>query len=141
MRIRDLELPRQLESDLQAGRTLLGRDATDLLRVLLVHVDGPDPRLYGLDGIIGANKLWDSEAVAFYLGTPSSENAPGEIDPQQALIIGQAEPDSPIALDYRTAPARVVYLGDVEHESYWMELAPSYEVLMEKLSTDARDEK
>lgn len=135
MKVRELELPRQLEVDL-AGRTTLGPDVTASLRALLTHVNGPAPSLYGWDGIVGANRLWNSETVKSYLGISSPVYQPGNIDPEKTVIIGQAEPDSPIALDYRTDPARVIYLGDAEGESYWMELAPSYEALVAKLRSD-----
>lgn len=83
--------------------------------------------------MISANRLWQSDVVQFYLGMPSDIHPPGTIDPKNAVIIGEAEPDSPIALDYRTNPPRVVYFGDVDHQGHWLELAPTYEVLMTKL--------
>lgn len=135
MNIRGLELPRQLEVDLAAGRSMLEPEVA-LLRALLTFVDGPSPRFYGLEGIVDANRLWDSETAQFYLGTRSTAYDPGDIDPMRTLIIGHAEPDSPIALDYRTDPARVIYLGDAGEESYWMELAPSYEALVAKLRSE-----
>jgi len=51
-------------------------------------------------------------------------------DPSRVLIIGEADEDSPIALDYRTAGPRVVYLGGVGPQSFWIELASSYEGLI-----------
>lgn len=59
---------------------------------------------------------------------------PGDIDPRLAVIIGDAEGDSPIALDYRVSPPRVVHLGGDGCHSYWMELAPDYESLMAAIS-------
>jgi hypothetical protein len=79
--------------------------------------------MYDREGIVAANRLWSSAHVRHYLGRPSRTACPGDVDPNKTLIIGQAEPDSPIALDYRVAPPRVVYLGDFEHEIYWLELA------------------
>jgi hypothetical protein len=137
MKIRELELPPQFEVDLVAGPTLSPKE-TALLRGLLTRVDSPAPVFYGKDGIIGANRLWDSEMKKFYLGSPNRNYQPGDVDPRMTLIIGHAEPDSPIALDYRTHPARIVYLGDVDHESYWLELAPSYEALVSKLRPGVR---
>ena len=116
--------------DLQTGRRPLSNDAKLRLAALLQAVETPIPDLYSLDAINGANRLWTSEHVGLYLGTPSEEYSPGLIEPCSACIIGHAEPDSPIALDYRTSPPRVIYLGTVGVESHWIELASSYEDLI-----------
>src|SRR5687768_5461561 len=104
MKINQLQLPEQLESDLEAGRTSLGPGETRLLRALLTRVEGPLPAMYRREGILSVNRLGESQDVENYLGTASETYRPGDIDPRSALIIGQAEPDSPIALDYRTVP-------------------------------------
>ena len=49
------------------------------------------------------------------------------------MIIGEADEDSPIALDYRTDKPRVVYLGGDGPRSYWIELASGYEELIDTL--------
>jgi hypothetical protein len=97
------------------------------LRAMLVHAENPQPSLFGTEGIVGANRLWSSETARFYLGNASASYQPGDIDPGRALIIGESESDSPIALDYRISPPRVVYFGDVDHTSYWLEVARSYD--------------
>ena len=125
-----LPLPNALLDDLQAGRRPLPPGAKRRLIALLKAVESPIPDLYALDAINGANRLWTSEHVALYLGKESEDHPPGSIDPRLACIIGQAEPDSPIALDDRISPPRVLYLGTVGVESFWIELAPSYEHLV-----------
>jgi hypothetical protein len=132
--INGFELPPSLEADLEPERRELAESEIDCLRTLLVHVEKPIPALYGLRGILLANRLWTSMHVADYLGSPSKVYRPGDIDPRLTLIFGHAEPDSPIALDYRTQPPRVLYLGDVERKSYWLELAATYEAFTVKLS-------
>jgi hypothetical protein len=121
MRVLGHELPPLLESELQGGRPTLGPDQLTALKPLLIRVAGVQPKLYSLAYINEVNRLWESRDMGPYLGTPSSAHPPGDIDPHRALIIGEAEPDSPIALDYRTAPPRVIYFGDVGHESHWLE--------------------
>ena len=101
---------------------------------LLEHVESPRPELIGYDYIIRENRLWDSDGAEFYLGKPSDSFVPGDIDPNRASIIGGADEDSPLALDYRTTTPRVVYLGEIDHESYWIELSPSYKRFIEMLS-------
>jgi hypothetical protein len=133
MKVRGLELPPQLESELRGGRPTLGPDRLAALKPLLTHVDGVQPKLYSLTYIEEVNHVWDTEGFEPYLGTPSTAYPPGDIDPNRALIIGEAEPDSPIALDYRTAPPRVIYLGDVGYVSYWLEIAASYDALVAQL--------
>ena len=80
------------------------------------------------------HQLWTSSAAASYVGTESTQFLPGRIDPNRILIIGEADEDSPIALDYRTDPPRVVYLGGVGPNPVWIELASSYEELLDKLA-------
>jgi len=129
----ELPLPKTLIDDLQSGRRPLSNDEKLRLAALLQAVETPIPDLYSLDAIQGANRLWTSDYVGLYLGIPSEEYSPGLIEPCSACIIGHAEPDSPIALDYRTNPPRVVYFSD---DGYWLELCPSYEALISKISTD-----
>jgi hypothetical protein len=122
----NLPLPNALNADLQSGRPLSAEQKARL-GMLLKATETPMPDLYGSEGIRDANRLWTSEHVHFYLGQESAIYSPGNIDPQFAVIIGQAEPDSPIALDYRVSPPRVLYLGD---RNYWIELCPNYESLL-----------
>jgi hypothetical protein len=132
MEINGFELPQALEADLTAARTL-SRNEIDSLKKLLLGVERAIPKLYKRDFLPAVNRLWKSPHAKYYLGSPSAKYFPGDIDPTKAFIIGHAEPDSPIALDYRVEPPRVVYLGDYEHKSLWMELAPTYEAFIAKI--------
>jgi len=132
MTINGFQLPILLESDLNEGRIGLSPAERDSLIELLQGFERPTPALFGQEGIRSANRLWTSEYVRSYLGNPSQVHAPGDIDPQKTLIIGQAEPDSPIALDYRIEPPRVVYFGDIDQETYWLEMAPTYDAFVSK---------
>jgi hypothetical protein len=121
-----------LESELCSGRPLLIAAERECLCRLLLYVGTPIPSLYDMPGIQSANQLWTSTHVPYYLGSPSEIYMPGNVDPNLTLIFGHAEPDSPIALDYRTQPPRVVYLGGVDQKSFWLELAPTYETFRAK---------
>jgi hypothetical protein len=122
----NLPLPDALRADLQSGRQL-SREKKARLKMLLKATETPMPELYSLDGIRNENQLWTSEHVHFYLGKESATYSPGNVDPKLTVIIGQAEPDSPIVLDYRVSPPRVLYFGD---HGYWIELCPNYESLI-----------
>jgi hypothetical protein len=132
MKVNGFDLPPSLAADLNTGRTQLRKSEIITFQQLLVGVDGPRPILFDRRGILIANRLWTSAHVQSYLGTPSQKHYPGDIDPRKALVIGQAEPDSPIALDYRVEIPRVLYLGDFDHKSFWSELAPTYDDLLAK---------
>lgn len=132
MKINGFHLPPNLEHNLES-KGCINNYSTSALKELLTKVDRPDPKLFDLDQIVLYNRFWETEQVSFYLGVSSNVNFPGNVDPRQALIIGEAEPDSPIALDYRSDPPRVIYYGDAEGKCYWFELASSYEVFMEAI--------
>src|SRR5262249_37799217 len=133
MTIYDFTLPVLLGLHLKSGGHKLSEREVLRLKALLTRIDSPRPRLWGQDQIVSQHQLWNSSAAASYLGTDSTEFFPGRIDPSRILIIGEADEDSPIALDYRTHEPRVVYLGGVGPQSFWIELAPSYERLLEEL--------
>lgn len=134
MTIHEFTLPALLESHLKSGGRKLSEGETARLKALLSCIDSPRPRLWGSEQIVSQHKLWGSPAATHYLGTESKEFLPGRIDPKRILIIGEADEDSPIALDYRTDEPRVVYLGGVGPHGVWIELAPSYEALFDKLA-------
>jgi hypothetical protein len=132
MEINGFELPRALEAGLIAD-WMPSHNEIVQFKKLLSGVEKPIPRLYKRDYLPVANRLWKSPHVKYYLGNPSQKYFPGDIDPTKAFIIGHAEPDSPIALDYRVKPPLVVYLGDYEHKSFWLELAPTYDAFIAKI--------
>jgi hypothetical protein len=127
MKINNLELPDLLYSDLINRRISLDQNERLAIESLFTRLESPLAELYNLEGMATANQLWTSAEAHHYLGTPSQIISPGDIDPRKALIIGHAEPDSPIVLDYRVTPPRVLYFGDFEHKTYWINLAPTYE--------------
>ncbi len=133
MNINGLELPCELVSDLESGGRELDRDEVSQFKKVLSRVTGPSPKLYSYETIVRVNQLWVSESARLYLGQRSDSVIPGDVDPKQTLIIGQAEPDSPIALDYRTSNPRVIYYGDVDNSSFWIELCPDYASLIRML--------
>ncbi len=134
MNIIGLQVPEELESDLSIGGRSLSPAEHSRLKELLQYVESPLPAFFSYDDIIRANQLWNSPQATHYLGVASESIVPGNIDGQQTLIIGQAEPDSPIALDYRTAVPRIVYFGDIDNESYWIELSEAYGSLFSQLA-------
>ena len=133
MNINGFELPTMLEVNLHKASYKLSTNQTTLLGEMLEWISNPEPSLYNHRGILRENRLWASEYAQHYVGTPNPQYSPGNIDPKLTLIIGDAEPDSPIALDYRTAEPRVIYFCDIERVTYWVELSPSYEALMKAI--------
>ena len=135
MNINGFELPAALAANLRAADYNLSANQKALLRKRLTRINNPDPGLYAHRSILRENRLWSSEHSKWYLGTPSLHYPPGNADPELTLIIGDAEPDSPIALDYRTAEPRVIYFCDIDRISYWVELCSNYEALMKMIGT------
>ncbi len=133
MNIHGFTLPSLLESDLKSGGRELSERELACLKARLVHLDSPRPRFWRLEHILSEHSLWCSPAATHYLGAEGTEFVPGRIDPNHVLIVGEADEDSPIALDYRTADPRVVYLGSAGPGSVWIELASSYEGLLDEL--------
>jgi hypothetical protein len=123
-----------LESHLKSGGHKLSDSELLSLKAMLTCIDSPRPRLWGYDQIVSQHQLWNSDAAAAYLGTENKGFFPGRIDPKRVLIIGEADEDSPIALDYRRDEPRVVYLGGVGPQLFWIELASSYEEFINKLA-------
>ena len=137
MIVNGLKVPVELESDLASGGYVLSNAEKIRFKELLSYLENPLPRLYDYDQIVLENQLWGSESARDYLGVASDRFAPGDVDPQRTLIIGEAEPDSPIALDFRTDGPRVVYLGDADHVSYWIQLSSDYRSLLDLLRSES----
>jgi hypothetical protein len=134
MTIQDFKLPALLESHLKSGGRQLSDTELGHLKALLTYIESARPRLWGYEQIVSQHQLWDSPAATHYLGTEGKGLLPGRIDPKRTLIIGEADEDSPIALDYRADNPRVVYLGGIGPHTVWIELATSYEGLLDKLA-------
>ncbi len=134
MTIGEFTLPALLESHLKSGGRKLSESEQSRLKALLTCIDSPRPRMLTYEEIVSQHDFWGFPAHTYYLGTEGIGFSPGRIDPKRTLIIGEADEDSPIALDYRTDCPRVVYLGGVGPQSVWIELASSYEGLFDKLA-------
>ena len=136
MKVNKIELPSNVEAHLSGRASKLTVEQKERLTALLTATETALPELFDLDGVLEANRFWSSAHVERYVGVESSFFSPGNIDPQRTVLIGQAEPDSPIALDFRCSPPRVVYFGDA---GYWVELFPNYESLIAAISPTAPD--
>jgi hypothetical protein len=133
MNLQGFTLPALLESHLKSGGRQFSESELLRLGSLLTRIDSPRPRLWGHDQIVSQHRLWSSDAAANYLGTEHTDFFPGQIDPQRILIIGEADEDSPIALDYRADEPRVIYLGGVGPQMVWIELGSSYAQFLDRL--------
>jgi hypothetical protein len=51
------------------------------------------PRFLSLDKIVAIDKHWITERDPLYIGKPSAEYPPGDIDPVRSLIIAELEPE------------------------------------------------
>jgi hypothetical protein len=101
---------------------------------LFPRIEGPIPQFFNFEAMQRINEMWLNPTIAdFYLGTFSQIYIPGKIDPMKTVIIGESEPDSPIALDFRTTVPRVIYFCDIDNESYWIEAFESVDILIDKL--------
>jgi hypothetical protein len=127
MKINEIEVRKNVEAYLARHTGKLTAKQKDRLASLLSATETALPQLFDLDGVVEANRFWNSPYSEDYLGVDSLTFPPGNIDPQRTVLIGQAEPDSPIALDFRSNPPRVVYFGDA---GYWIELFPDYDSLI-----------
>ena len=134
MTIHGFTLPALLESHLNSGGHKLSISEMAHLQSLLTCIDSPRPKLWGYEQILSQHRFWGSPAAAGYLGTEGTEFFPGRINPTRILIIGEADEDSPIALDYRTDNPGVVYLGGVGPQLVWIGLSSDYEGLFDRLT-------
>lgn len=67
-------------------------------------------RLYSLDYITGRLIADWRSAPSEYLGAASDDRPPGDIDRERSVVVGEIEPESPVAVDFRTTPPSVVAL-------------------------------
>lgn len=92
------------------------------------------PAFYSLEDMEFENKAWIVESSLEYIGLPSDELPPGDIDPKRSVLIGDLGHDRPFALDYRDSAEhpRVVLLVSSENGG-WLRIAESAEELLVKL--------
>jgi len=133
LKVGDLVVPTDLAADVRRGGRELSPDHAARLGQLLVHAGCMEPEFFSLETIEREHGLWVSESAPFFLGAKHEAASPGSVDPARVLIIGDGGDESPIALDYRTNPPRVVYLGGIQHVSCWFEVAKSYTELVQLL--------
>jgi hypothetical protein len=144
MIINGLALPLDLQISLKKGEWLKlgGSDDgrwNDTSRIsifgqLFTHIEQLIPRLFSFENMILFTEMWiQSDIPDAYIGVASISCPPGDIDPSSAIIIGESEPDSPIALDYRTTIPRVIYFCDIGDETLWVEASKSITVAIETL--------
>jgi hypothetical protein len=77
---------------------------------------------------------WLAETQEAYIGLPSADHLPGDIDPAQSLLVGDLGPDQLIALDYRSSVTKpqVIYSA-YDPGSIWHQVAGSIEELLAML--------
>lgn len=98
------------------------------------RVEELSPQLFSFEGMMRVNEIWNQPEIANeYLGADSVTHPPGDIDPAKTIIIGECEPDGPIALDYRPSNPRVIYFCDIGPETLWVEAVESVDVLIDRL--------
>lgn len=142
MKINGLELPTALQSAIKNSIWMSRsdkyssrwhkKDHIDLFALHFPMIDAPLPELFDYDNMLTVNELLTGpkDILDFYTGTQSNEYPPGNIDPLYTVIIGGSEPDSPIALDYRSTTPKVVYFCEIEYVSYWVEAFKSIEDML-----------
>lgn len=151
-------LPLALQELIESGRWRVPEDTSGLSELLrrtndyLVGEPGLDYTFYDL-------KMMESESAGLrdtladdpmmWFGQADEENSPGDIDPQQTVLIADLGfgSDQPIALDYRTGieTARVLILwlrGDRvgsfwsprwEWNNRWIEVAPDVATFIDRI--------
>lgn len=132
--IGELPLPSALVEAIMAGRWRAPEDPGKLRAVF--PEDPVRPVFLQINGMIRENAGWhgeeDPSVREQYLGSPSVERPPGDIDPTLSLLIGFLGPDQHFALDYRKSGSRpsVVYLTTYDG---WVEISSDIESLLDSL--------
>ncbi len=133
MKINGLELPLTLQTSLRNGSWIKrgigysGRWNNEkyigLFKAHFPRIEKPLPEFFDYDCMVRENRLWTGpcEITAYYTGKPSNKHTPGNVNPNYTVIIGESEPDRPIALDYRTINPKVIYFCEIDYISIWIE--------------------
>lgn len=130
IKINKLLLPPVMLDLINTGNWKVPRDKS-LLQKAFPKGSIVDPHFYDLEMLELENRHWSEEHNIFYLGTKNQDTPPGDIDPNNSIIIGDLGPDRLIALDYRkssTEPS-VIYLTGNE-KSIWLEAFPEIESML-----------
>ena len=125
-KINNLKLPSKLLSDSVNGGYKIDDNKQKKLEKLFKNLENISPHFFSYDQIKKESESWVDKNLNEYLGSKHEQVQPGHIDLRKCLIIGMAEEDSPLGLDYRTTVPSVIYFGDLGHECYWFKIADSY---------------
>jgi hypothetical protein len=127
--INKLPLPTALCNAIKSGiwKTPENRD---VWRVFFSDREIVQPQLYPLKQLENVEP-WLSRAGETYRGRVDEGFVPGDIDPEQAVLIGDLGPDRLIALDYRDSISHpsVIALTSEDH-SCWVRIAGDIELFM-----------
>lgn len=133
MKINGLVLPDALQVSLKNGMwTSRGKDYSGrwhekhhiaLFKKHFPRIINPLPDFFSYDTMERENAIWKDPDRIYdcYIGQKSVDFPPGDVEPRYTVIIGESEPDSPIALDYRSTPPKVIYFYDVGDITVWGE--------------------
>ena len=126
VKINELDLPEELLEAINDGLSTTAIPAESWCR-LFPRADVVRPRMYSIEAMQINNRDWYEQADPVYLGQAGGLCSPGDINPRLSLLIGELEPETPIALDYRCSGncPIVVYLTCAGFESGWKCVAPS----------------
>lgn len=134
--INKLPLPQGLLDLIDAGRWRLPADQS---KVDIAFPERGELRLFSLSYMPFENEHWINETNPVFRGVPDDANPPGDIDPQQSVLIGDLGLgyDQPIALDYRVSlqEPRVLTLkwSQTGRANRWVEIAPNIRAFGEML--------
>jgi hypothetical protein len=130
--VNGLPIPPALASAMARGQWPGVLDLSVLERVFR---DRPiNPCFYSMEDISQINRDWLTEMQEAYIGRPSADHPPGDIDPARSLLVGDLGPDQLIALDYRSSATKpqVIYAA-YDPRSIWQLVAGSIEELLTML--------
>lgn len=133
MTVNRLKLPDALAEAIASGKWQSAKESPSLTEVF--NREQPcEPCFYGEESLERENQSWVLESDPAYLGKPSLESPPGDIDPNQSVLIGDLGMDRLIALDYRGSheSPRVVYLTGDEN-ARWVEASSNVASLLHSL--------
>lgn len=133
----EMPLPAQLVEAIESGRWIR---STKLLKRAIPPERVFSPNLYDWEAIERETDAWlllVSDDEPERVGRVSSKFSPGIVDPYQVVLIGDVDPDMPIALDYRGTADRpcVLYFHD---DNCWVKAADSFEEFWASMNDETR---
>ncbi len=146
MMVNNLQLPPALALALISGKWLSrghknsGRwteqKHIELFKAVFTRVKYPIPALFDFESMVIESNFEESaeENLMYFVGKKSDVFPPGDIDVSKAVLIGEVEPDSFIALDYRrVVPSVIYYCNTNGFEWHWVTATDSIEEFLERL--------